>query len=243
MFIGPSDLSAALGHLGKPGHADVQQAIEGAIGRIRAPGRAAGILATDEAQARLRAGAGEGRVLGHEPVAGIDRVGSDLDRSLDDQLRVEVGADGVAGAADLVALIRLEAVNRVAVLGNVDGDAADAELIGCAKRADRDLAAVCDQQRPDHPRLRDDTRPCYVSVVGAVPFWSRPLRRRRASEPGRPSGRLPTRRAARRWCRRPRARASAGASPRRRCPAPWRGPRALRRSRTRAARRPRGLRP
>jgi 4-hydroxy-2-oxoheptanedioate aldolase len=52
VFIGPSDLSAALGHLGKPGHPDVQQAIEGAIGRIRASGRAAGILATEELQAR-----------------------------------------------------------------------------------------------------------------------------------------------------------------------------------------------
>jgi 4-hydroxy-2-oxoheptanedioate aldolase len=52
VFIGPSDLSAALGHLGKPGHADVQKAIEDAIRRIRASGRAAGILTTDDAQAR-----------------------------------------------------------------------------------------------------------------------------------------------------------------------------------------------
>jgi 4-hydroxy-2-oxoheptanedioate aldolase len=52
VFIGPSDLSAALGYLGKPGHADVQKVIEDAIGRIRAAGRAAGILTTDELQAR-----------------------------------------------------------------------------------------------------------------------------------------------------------------------------------------------
>jgi 4-hydroxy-2-oxoheptanedioate aldolase len=52
IFIGPSDLSAALGHLGNPGHPDVQRAIENAIGRIRASGRAAGILTTDDAQAR-----------------------------------------------------------------------------------------------------------------------------------------------------------------------------------------------
>jgi 4-hydroxy-2-oxoheptanedioate aldolase len=49
VFIGPSDLSAALGHLGNPGHADVQHAIEDAIRRIRSAGRAAGILSTDEA--------------------------------------------------------------------------------------------------------------------------------------------------------------------------------------------------
>ena len=52
VFIGPSDLSAALGHLGKPGHADVQQTIDNAIRRIRCSGGAAGILSTDEAQAR-----------------------------------------------------------------------------------------------------------------------------------------------------------------------------------------------
>jgi 4-hydroxy-2-oxoheptanedioate aldolase len=52
VFIGPSDLSAALGHLGKPTHPDVQKAIEDAIRRIRASGRAAGILATDETLAR-----------------------------------------------------------------------------------------------------------------------------------------------------------------------------------------------
>ncbi len=52
VFIGPSDLSAALGYLGKPGHPEVQQVIEDAIRRIRAAGRAAGILTTDETQAR-----------------------------------------------------------------------------------------------------------------------------------------------------------------------------------------------
>jgi 4-hydroxy-2-oxoheptanedioate aldolase len=52
VFIGPSDLSAALGYLGNPGHPDVQQSIEYAIERIRCAGQAAGILTTDEAQAR-----------------------------------------------------------------------------------------------------------------------------------------------------------------------------------------------
>ena len=52
VFIGPSDLSAALGFLSKPGHPEVQQVIENSIARIRASGRAAGILTTDEAQTR-----------------------------------------------------------------------------------------------------------------------------------------------------------------------------------------------
>src|SRR6266508_1206234 len=52
LFIGPSDLAAALGHLGNNGHADVRAAIEDAVRRIRKTGKAAGILAPLEADAR-----------------------------------------------------------------------------------------------------------------------------------------------------------------------------------------------
>ena len=52
VFIGPADLSASLGHLGNPGHPDVQRAIEDAIARIQRAGKAAGILTPDEALAR-----------------------------------------------------------------------------------------------------------------------------------------------------------------------------------------------
>jgi len=52
VFIGPADLSAALGHLGDPGHPEVASAIADAIARVRACGKAAGIIATDEALAR-----------------------------------------------------------------------------------------------------------------------------------------------------------------------------------------------
>lgn len=52
LFIGPSDLSAALGHLGNPDHPEVRAAIEDAGQRIRKAGKAAGILAPVEADAR-----------------------------------------------------------------------------------------------------------------------------------------------------------------------------------------------
>ena len=52
LFIGPSDLAAALGHLGDSGQADVRAAIEGTVRRIRKAGKAAGILAPIEADAR-----------------------------------------------------------------------------------------------------------------------------------------------------------------------------------------------
>ncbi|MDQ7988939.1 MAG: aldolase/citrate lyase family protein [Candidatus Dactylopiibacterium sp.] len=52
IFIGPGDLSTAMGHIGNPGHADVQAAIHDAVARILATGKPAGILTGDEAQAR-----------------------------------------------------------------------------------------------------------------------------------------------------------------------------------------------
>lgn len=51
VFIGPADLSASMGHVGNPGHPEVQAAIEDAIARILRAGKAPGILTTDEAQA------------------------------------------------------------------------------------------------------------------------------------------------------------------------------------------------
>ncbi len=51
VFIGPADLSASMGHVGKPGHPEVQAAIEGAIARILKAGKAPGILSADRALA------------------------------------------------------------------------------------------------------------------------------------------------------------------------------------------------
>ena len=47
VFIGPADLSASMGHVGNPGHPEVQAAIEDAIARIRKAGKAPGILTAD----------------------------------------------------------------------------------------------------------------------------------------------------------------------------------------------------
>jgi len=52
IFIGPADLSAALGHLGHPDHPEVQAAIDEAVRHIQACGRAAGILSASEPLAR-----------------------------------------------------------------------------------------------------------------------------------------------------------------------------------------------
>lgn len=52
VFIGPADLSASMGHLGNPGHPDVQAAVTQALKDIQACGKAAGILTADETLAR-----------------------------------------------------------------------------------------------------------------------------------------------------------------------------------------------
>lgn len=68
IFIGPGDLSAAMGHIGNLKHPDVVAAIDAGIRAIQAGGKAAGVLCGDEALAR------------HYIEAGVDfiAVGSDI---------------------------------------------------------------------------------------------------------------------------------------------------------------------
>jgi 4-hydroxy-2-oxoheptanedioate aldolase len=58
VFVGPSDLAADLGHLGNPGHPEVQSAIDEVLGSARAAGKPAGIFAfgPDDARKRFEAG-------------------------------------------------------------------------------------------------------------------------------------------------------------------------------------------
>jgi len=58
VFIGPSDLSASLGHIGNPGHPEVQKALEGAVRQLKAVGKPAGILTGNEEEARRYIGWG-----------------------------------------------------------------------------------------------------------------------------------------------------------------------------------------
>ena len=52
VFVGPSDLAAAYGHLGNPGHPEVQAAIAEVFAAGQAAGKPLGILAPAEADAR-----------------------------------------------------------------------------------------------------------------------------------------------------------------------------------------------
>jgi len=59
VFFGQADLSASMGHLGNPGHPDVQRAILDGIEAVRLAGKAPGILTADTALAQgyIEAGA------------------------------------------------------------------------------------------------------------------------------------------------------------------------------------------
>ena len=102
----------------------------------------------DEHQSGRRAGVGEVRVLGQEAVAGMNRVRSGLARDADDIVDRQIGLDRAEPLADPIGLVRLEAVQRDAVLVRIDGHGLEAELGAGAKNADRDLAAIGDQQFP-----------------------------------------------------------------------------------------------
>jgi 4-hydroxy-2-oxoheptanedioate aldolase len=52
VFIGPADLAASMGYRGRPGHPEVQAAIEGAMKTIIRSGKAAGTLTSDPQLAR-----------------------------------------------------------------------------------------------------------------------------------------------------------------------------------------------
>jgi 4-hydroxy-2-oxoheptanedioate aldolase len=58
VFIGPSDLSASLGHIGNPAHPEVQKALEDAVRRLKAVGKPAGILTANEDEVRRYIGWG-----------------------------------------------------------------------------------------------------------------------------------------------------------------------------------------
>ncbi len=89
-------------------------------------------------------------VLRQEAVARVDRVGAGLPGDADDLVDRQVGPHGVARLADLIRLVGLQPVRGVAVLVRVDRDGRDAHLVGRPEGADRDLAAVGDQDLRNH---------------------------------------------------------------------------------------------
>ena len=101
----------------------------------------------DENQPGLGAGTGEGGVFGQEAVAGVHRVATGFLRRRDHAGDVEVR--GHASALQRPAVIGAPCVQRGSVVLRMHRDSGDAHGGGGARDADRDLAAVGDQQFSD----------------------------------------------------------------------------------------------
>ena len=103
---------------------------------------------TDEDDACGGAGFGEGRVLGKETVARVDRIGARVARGLDDRCGVEVGLPG-GRRPDGARFVGEPHVQRSAIGLRVHGDRVHAEPAAGPDHAAGDLAAIGDQEPPD----------------------------------------------------------------------------------------------
>ena len=105
----------------------------------------------DEGDAVLLDDIGESGVLGQEPVAGMDRVGIGDLGGRDDRRDVQIAFRGL-GRADADAFVGEADMHGVGVGGRMDRDGADAHLAAGAVDAERDFAAICDQDLFEHGR-------------------------------------------------------------------------------------------
>ena len=125
----------------------------------------------DPDEARGEARTREPGVLGEEPVAGMDRVGAALQRGSQHALDVQIALGRRAGS-DQVGLIGAAHVQRAAIGLRVDRHRLQLQLAQGTEHADRDLAAVRDEDPGDPSRHR---RRSYVGVT-STPSFNRPLR-------------------------------------------------------------------
>ena len=102
----------------------------------------------DEDDAGGGAGFGEGRVLGEEAVARVDRIGARVARGLDDRCGVQVGL-ARGRRPDGARLVGEPHVQRAAIGLRVHGDRVHAEPAAGPDHAAGDLAAIRDQQPLD----------------------------------------------------------------------------------------------
>src|SRR5262249_777693 len=103
----------------------------------------------DKTETGLIAGAGKGGIFGEEAVSRMDGVDVVLAGEGDDALNVEVRPNRFARLADPVGFVRLEAVQREAILVRIDGDGPNAQFVRGTEHADGDLAPIGNQQFAD----------------------------------------------------------------------------------------------
>ncbi len=98
----------------------------------------------------------------------MDRLRAAIVRDLDDALELQVGLRG-RGATDVVCLICISRVDRIAVRVGIDGGGRDAELAARAHDPDGDLASVRDEDFLEelvvHPRHQPTARSAWLGVT------------------------------------------------------------------------------
>ena len=116
----------------------------------------------------IGAGLGEVRVLRQEPVSGVDRIRAGPPRRADHLVDRQVRPHRVPALADQVRLVGLRAVQGVAVLVREHRDRRQIELVGGAEGADRDLAAVGDEQLAEHGTPRGTAERAVITADSLV---------------------------------------------------------------------------
>ncbi len=102
----------------------------------------------DETDAAARADGRQIGVFGQKAIARMQCVATGGGRQIDQRVRVEIAQNRIL--ADVISLVGLLHMERVAVGVGVDGDRLDAELGAGAHDADGDLAPVGDQYFLEH---------------------------------------------------------------------------------------------
>ena len=105
----------------------------------------------------------EGGVLGEEPVAGMDGIGVHLPCGREQRVLVQIRLER-GRRADRDRPVRGERVRRAAVGLGIHGHGLEAGLVAGARDADRDLAAVRDEDTL-HRHIRKTPKP--VAGIGA----------------------------------------------------------------------------
>ena len=103
----------------------------------------------DEGDTCGGAGARQLGILGQEPIARVDGIGTGLFGHPDDPGDVEVGLQRLLPLPHQVALVGLGPMQCKTVLVRIDADGAQPQLSSCPHHADGDLGAVGHQHRSD----------------------------------------------------------------------------------------------
>src|SRR6185437_15183302 len=96
----------------------------------------------DKSDASVLTGSRQRGILGEKPVARMNRIDALLLRERDDALDVKIRLDRAFPFADQIGFIGLETMQTEAVFLGINGNSAEAELVGRPKDSNGDLTAI-----------------------------------------------------------------------------------------------------